>query len=1394
MMLTQAIVASLTGGPSPRSITNSPPSAASLTDLFNGNAYFERSKYLPYASDGTTLLGGGFNEAAPFARPDKSSTTIYLYYRTSIDFPTDSNRGEIALAISTDGGYSFVIQNGGKPIVPVGPNSCDSDSEYAIAPSVVQVGSTFFMVYEGSSSGYFSSNPCGNLGQIHLATSTDGIIWTKRGVIITYDHSQTWENVNVGTPFIGYFNNKYYVFYHGFGIYLDSQFRSKIGMAFTTDILNPSFTYLGPIMDIGNGDLSWDARVNSRASVIDGRDGYYYMTFEGSQDPGFSATSPSDRPCQKGNWGWGIARLPTNQLETTYNWQKYEFNPIRQTYNDGCGNDIPYIFNNRGVITVFQRPGSNIPGAYFDKNVLLTGTDPYMHVFNAQSQCLTNHNIGSNDRDNGWGQTTDIYGQYSTLYGKFLCYGPYQSFGSSSYPTGRYSLFFREEIDDHVNGPLNIVVTLDTTTDSGGTSLYSQTIIRNQFVANWGYQNFEQQFTPLSGKTYEWRTKFWNTAHTVIGYVFLRYLDGGDTTPPTTSLPPLPTYSSSPIQVSWSGSDPDSGIWYYDTAVLDLTTGSGWQRWLSGTSSLSATYNGAACHTYQFAVRANDNAGNLQDFANAAGATTTVLCGLTASTTSSLIPADGVTVSTINIQTQDIAQGRLISLSTSLGTLSSSSCTTGNGGSCTATISSNSAGIATITATSTGYNTATTTVTFSDFTIAASPTPGQNGAWTITVSAAQGFTGTVTLNDTVPTGLSCSAITPSTISLTTSTTTGTSNLSCSSGSVGTYTVTVTGKSGLLSRTTPLTINVDYSISVNPAALGLSPGLTGSSTVTVSSSNGFTGSVTLTVTSYPSGLSCLLGNGAVSVGSSIPTATSSLSCKGSGGDYSVNVSGSSGSTVHSARLIVGVSDFVITTAPIPPLPSGSSWTSPITLTPLGGFSGIVNLTPTAPSGITASVNPSAVSLFAGGTGLYDATLWHFGSNLCCAFLDAQGSTGNGFLYLSTDLTGNGGTGAYWNRFAPAGTSSDVVKTISLQHYDLGLPLNLIPYLSIVYTDGTIQTFALKQSTNSLASESFNLLSAKSINYIQISLQVTIGFVSGTFSEYFSFNYGPSLTVSTSPSTPPGNYAVTTTATSGSLSHTSTVTVSIPDFSLCCSNSWSLPTGGAQLTTGINANSLYGFSGTVTLQLSTTMLGDTTVSLSPTSLTLTPGQLLTSTLYITSGSQTGTYTFTVTGKSGNLVHSLTYTVTILQPSGGSGGGSVASGTLITMADGRKVPVQNIVVGDKLLGYDPTTCRFTVSVVTAIWTVSTDNMLVIHTDRGAPFRTDANPRQTLYVKTTTGFMGWLPVTQIKVGDELFTPDGWIKVTAIDYIPSGHYTMYDIISTMPYFASGYLDPIHKT
>src|SRR5881296_3803392 len=83
-------------------------------------------------------------------------------------------------------------------------------------------------------------------------------------------------------------------------------------------------------------------------------------------------------------------------------------------------------------------------------------------------------------------------------------------------------------------------------------------------------------------------------------------------------------------------------------------------------------------------------------------------------------------------------------------------------------------------------------------------------------------------------------------------------------------------------------------------------------------------------------------------------------------------------------------------------------------------------------ITANNNPGTVSLFPGGAGLYDASQWVAGSSSCCSFPIVLGSTGNGYIYAATFAL-LGGT-VYLNRPAPPGLSSNVVRTITIHHFE------------------------------------------------------------------------------------------------------------------------------------------------------------------------------------------------------------------------------------------------------------------------------------------------------------------------------------------------------------------------
>src|SRR5260370_937611 len=147
----------------------------------------------------------------------------------------------------------------------------------------------------------------------------------------------------------------------------------------------------------------------------------------------------------------------------------------------------------------------------------------------------------------------------------------------------------------------------------------------------------------------------------------------------------------------------------------------------------------------------------------------------------------------------------------------------------------------------------TATFGFTDFTVAASPPAavivGTSATSTITVTALNGFSGVVSLADTVPPNLSCGAIAPSSI-----TGSGTATVSCSSTIAATYTLTVTGASETLSYSATATFtSTDFTISATSPP-PLYPTHSPTSPISFTPHNYYTGTVSFTDT-VPPDLNC-----------------------------------------------------------------------------------------------------------------------------------------------------------------------------------------------------------------------------------------------------------------------------------------------------------------------------------------------------------------------------------------------------------------------------------------------------------------------------------------------------------------------------------------------------------
>jgi len=96
-----------------------------------------------------------------------------------------------------------------------------------------------------------------------------------------------------------------------------------------------------------------------------------------------------------------------------------------------------------------------------------------------------------------------------------------------------------------------------------------------------------------------------------------------DATAPTATVTPLPaTTTDATVDVAWSGADTGSGIGAYSTFVS--VDGGPFDTWIGSTTATSGTYVAAPGHTYGFAVRAVDNAGNFAALPAAAATTVKV--------------------------------------------------------------------------------------------------------------------------------------------------------------------------------------------------------------------------------------------------------------------------------------------------------------------------------------------------------------------------------------------------------------------------------------------------------------------------------------------------------------------------------------------------------------------------------------------------------------------------------------------------------------------------------------------------------------------------------------------------------------------------------------------------
>ena len=185
---------------------------------------------------------------------------------------------------------------------------------------------------------------------------------------------------------------------------------------------------------------------------------------------------------------------------------------------------------------------------------------------------------------------------------------------------------------------------------------------------------------------------------------------------------------------------------------------------------------------------------------------------------------------------------------------------------------------------------------------------GSSTTDSVSVQAAGGFMGSVTLAVSgLPAGVTASFGTNPTTSSSVLTLT-----ASSSAAAGTSTLTITGTSGSLTASTTLSLTVNttqtpgFTLAAAPSALSLTRGSGATETVAVMDTGGFTGSVTLAVSGLPSGVSAVFGSNPTS-GSSVLTLTANSSA--ALGTSTVTLTGTSGTLTETTSFALTVSPTV-----------------------------------------------------------------------------------------------------------------------------------------------------------------------------------------------------------------------------------------------------------------------------------------------------------------------------------------------------------------------------------------------------------------------------------------------------------------------------------------------------
>jgi kumamolisin len=319
---------------------------------------------------------------------------------------------------------------------------------------------------------------------------------------------------------------------------------------------------------------------------------------------------------------------------------------------------------------------------------------------------------------------------------------------------------------------------------------------------------------------------------------------------------------------------------------------------------------------------------------------------------------------------------------------------------------------------------------------------------------------------------------------------------------------------LINALAPVSQTPAFTISASPTSVSVVVGNSGSSTITTAVSGGFDSAIGLTASGQPTGVTVGFSPASIAApGSGTSAVTLAVAATTVTGTYTITVTGSGGGLTHTATI-----SLTVTSAPVPAftlaasptsvsVAQGSSGGSTITTAVSGGFDSAIGLTASGqPTGVTATFSPSSIA--APGSGTSTLTLAVASTTVTGTYTITVTGTGGGITHTATvTLTVTAAvTGSYTISVSP--TSG--------------------------YLDQGQSGYAVVTITASGGFDSAVALSATGIP----------SGVTGSFSPTSITGSGTSdFTLTVARNAPTGTYSITITGTSGSTSHSTTLTFQV-----------------------------------------------------------------------------------------------------------------------------------------------------------------------------------------------------------------------------------------------------------